>query len=321
MIPKKLLKGDEVRVISPAETLSIIAKSQRKLAIKRLESLGLKVTFSTYSSGTPSLEERVHDIHEAFSDDNVKAILTTIGGYNSNQLLQYLDYELIGRNPKIFCGFSDITVLSNAIYRKAGLVTYSGPHFSSFGMEKGIDYSLEYFEKVFFHATPFTIEAADHWSNDLWYLDQENRTFLPNDGYEVINSGQAGGLVIGGNLCTLNLLQGTAYMPSLEGSILFLEDDKMTFPETFDRDLQSLIHQPGFDKVQGLVIGKFENKSEMDLSSLREIIHSKEPLQSIPVIAEASFGHTTPCFTFPIGGEVSIYASNSNQAQISMERY
>ncbi|MCA0969725.1 LD-carboxypeptidase [Halobacillus litoralis] len=321
MYPKKLSAGDEVRVISPAESLSIIAEDQRKLAMKRLESLGLKVTFSTYSDGNPSLKERLHDLHEAFADSNVKGILTTIGGFNSNQLLSYIDYEIIAENPKIFCGFSDITALSNAIHRKTGLVTYSGPHFSSFGMEKGIDYTIEYFEKVFFHTEPFSVEPADHWSNDLWFLDQDNRTFHPNEGYHVIQTGEASGRIVGGNLCTLNLLQGTPYMPSLKDVVLFLEDDEMTFPETFDRDLQSLIHQPDFEKVKGLVIGKFESKSEMDLDRLKKIIRSKEELKDIPVIAEASFGHTTPRFTFPIGGEVSIQAASLNEGRIRFNHF
>ncbi|TGB05349.1 S66 family peptidase [Halobacillus salinus] len=321
MIPKKLTKGDEVRVISPAETLSIIAPDQQRLAVQRLESLGLHVSFSTYSDGDPSIQERVHDIHEAFSDPNVKGIITTIGGFNSNRLLHHLDYELIRKNPKIFCGFSDITVLSNAIYKKTGLITYSGPHFSSFGMKRGIEYTLEYFEKAFMNEDPFVIEAADHWSNDLWYMDQGNRTFHPNEGCKVIHPGEASGVVIGGNLCTLNLLQGTPFMPSLAGKILFLEDDEMTFPETFDRDLQSLLHQPGFEKVKGLVIGKFEKKSEMDYDSLRRIIDAKDELASIPILAEANFGHTTPRFTFPIGGEISIKATETGKSHITVLKH
>ena len=96
-----------------------------------------------------SRDARVEDLNEAFRDENVKAILTVIGGFNSNQLLDYIDYEAIKNNPKIFCGFSDITALSNAIYAKTGVVTYSGPHYSSFGMLKGFEYSLEYFKKMF----------------------------------------------------------------------------------------------------------------------------------------------------------------------------
>lgn len=79
-----------------------------------------------------SIRSRVADIHEAFNDSSVKAILTVIGGFNSNQLLPYLDYDLISENPKILCGFSDITALATAIYTQTELITYSGAHFSSF---------------------------------------------------------------------------------------------------------------------------------------------------------------------------------------------
>jgi muramoyltetrapeptide carboxypeptidase len=316
MFPDKLKKGDEIRVISPAESLSMIAEDQRELAVERLNKLGVDVTFSTYAEadkGTLStpIEERISDIHEAFRDPKVKMILTTIGGFNSNQLLRYIDYDVIKKNPKIFCGFSDITALSNAFYKKTGLVTYSGPHFSTFGMKKGISYTWEYFEKIFTQNSSISVLPAENWSDDAWFLDQENRTFYKNEGYEMISPGEASGLTLGGNLCTFNLLHGTEYMPSLEDTILFLEDDEMTIPQTFERDLQSLIHQPGFEKVRGLVIGRFQKESAMTINLLKEIILSKEELRHIPVIAHASFGHTTPQFTFPIGGEVRIRADKS----------
>jgi muramoyltetrapeptide carboxypeptidase LdcA involved in peptidoglycan recycling len=78
-----------------------------------------------------SIASRVEDIHAAFSDSNVRGILTVIGGFNSNQLLDSLDYELIKNNPKILCGYSDITALATAITAKTGLITYSGLHFST----------------------------------------------------------------------------------------------------------------------------------------------------------------------------------------------
>jgi microcin C7 resistance protein, putative len=74
----------------------------------------------------------VADIHAAFADESVDAILATIGGFNCNELLPYLDFELIARNPKIFCGYSDTTALLSAIYSKTGMKTYMGPSYSSF---------------------------------------------------------------------------------------------------------------------------------------------------------------------------------------------
>ena len=88
-----------------------------------------------------SIASRVEDIHEAFLDPNVKMVITCLGGFNANQLLRYLDYDLIAKHPKIFCGYSDITALSNAIYARTGLVTYHGPHFSTFGFDKEIEFT------------------------------------------------------------------------------------------------------------------------------------------------------------------------------------
>jgi muramoyltetrapeptide carboxypeptidase len=256
------------------------------------------------------VEARVSDLHEAFAEPGIRGIFTTLGGYNSNQLLDYLDYDLIGTNPRIFCGFSDITALATAIYARTGLVTYSGPHFTTFGMKLGIEYTTECFERCLMREEPFEVPPADHWSDDPWYEDQEKRDFVPNPGYEVIHEGEAGGKLLGGNLGTLALLFGTPYMPELEGSLLLLEDDEEESAVDFDRHLQSLIHQPGFAGVRGLVIGRFQRASEIDLDTLKAIIESKRELAGLPVVANASFGHTTPQFTFPIGGHGRLRAEN-----------
>ena len=215
MVPQKLKPGDEVRVIAPSRSMAILGEDCKALATERLEEMGLKVTFGKYVNEideeylSASKEHRVEDLNEAFRDKNVKAILTVIGGFNSNQILDYIDYEAIKENPKIFCGFSDITALSNSIYAKTGLVTYSGPHYSSFGMKKGIEYTIEYFKKMFFEDAEIELEASKEWSNDAWFMDQENREFIENEGLFIINEGEAEGEMVGGNLCTLNLLQGT----------------------------------------------------------------------------------------------------------------
>jgi muramoyltetrapeptide carboxypeptidase len=307
MIPVKLSAGDEIRVIAPSTSLHLITPAIRAGAEKNLAALGLHVTYAKNCEEMDSFHSspvaaRVADIHAAFADPGVKGILTAIGGYSSNQLLRSLDYDLIRSNPRVLCGFSDITALSTAIHAKTGLVTYSGPHFSTFAMEKGLEYTLEHFRKCLFEPEPFAIPPSQEWSDDRWYQDQENRVFVPNPGYLVINEGQAEGTLLGGNLCTLNLLQGTEYMPSLNDSILLLEDDDESLPHTFDRDLQSLIHQPGFDGVRGVVIGRFQKRSEMEQELLIQTIRSKPELGKMPVIANADFGHTTPQFTFPVGG-------------------
>lgn len=325
MIPQKLKVGDEVRVISPATSLHVITPDQRRLANERLADLGLTVTYSAHAEecdefSSSSVESRVADLHEAFADPNVKAILTTLGGFNSNQMLQYLDYDLIARNPKIFCGYSDITAIATAITVKTGLITYSGPHYSTFSMEKGFAYTLDYFRKCLFSEEPIDVTPSPDWSDDHWYLDQANRTFIENDGYTVLREGHAVGKIVGGNLCTLNLLQGTAYMPSLEDAVVLVEDDNYSNPHIFDRDLQSLLHQPGFDKVKALLIGRFQNASGVTDAALAAIIRSKRELDQIPVVTNVNFGHVSPIITFPIGGTIAVNAENG-QVAIQIQKH
>lgn len=320
MIPAKLKSGDEVRVIAPSRSMAILGEDCKSLATRRLEELGLKVTFGKHvMEADPdylaaSVEARVEDLNEAFKDKNVKAILTVIGGFNSNSILDYIDYEAIKENPKIFCGFSDITALSNAIHAKTGLVTYSGPHYSSFGMLKGFEYTLEYFKKMFFQEEEFEIKASENWSDDAWFIDQENRKFEKHEGMFIINEGEAEGNIVGGNLCTLNLLQATPYMPNIENKILFLEDDNLSgdvFLMEFDRNLQSLMHMPEFKTVKGIVLGRAEVASCMTVEKWTKLIKNKPELAHIPVIGNANFGHTTPIMTFPVGGHAKLVAKEN----------
>ncbi len=319
--PEKLKIGEEVRIIAPSRSMKILNEEIQNIANQRFLDLNLKLSFGKhiYESddfNSSSIESRLDDLHLAFSDKNVKAIITVIGGFNSNQLLKYIDWELIKNNPKIFLGYSDITALNNAIFAKTGLVTYSGPHYSTFGQKLYFDHTLEYFQKCLMTDDPFEIKASDSWSDDPWYLDQNKRELIANPGHLIINYGKAEGTILGANLCTFNLLQGTEYFPDLDNSILFLEDDYETVPHTFDRDLQSLIHLSNFNKVKGLVIGRFQKKSKMSDELLKKIIKTKKELESMPVIANVDFGHSDPKITFPIGGTVKLIADKINSSII-----
>lgn len=317
--PEKLKIGDEVRIIAPSRSIKILNEEIQNIANQRFLDLGLKLSFGkhVYESddfNSSSIESRLDDLHLAFTDKNVRAVITVIGGFNSNQLLKYINWEVIKNNPKIFLGYSDITALNNAIFTKTGLITYSGPHYSTFGQKLYFDYTLEYFQKCLMTDNPFEIKASDSWSDDPWYLDQNKRELIDNPGYLIINEGKAEGTILGANLCTFNLLQGTEYFPDLNGSILFLEDDYETVPHTFDRDLQSLIHLQNFNKVKGLVIGRFQKKSKMTDELLKKIIKTKKELEGIPVIASVDFGHTDQKITFPVGGTVKLVVDKINSS-------
>jgi muramoyltetrapeptide carboxypeptidase len=316
LFPPKLKVGDEVRVVAPSRSLAMINSELRQVAQERFHDLGLRLTFSAHAEEndifkSSSIESRVADLHEAFADPEVKAIITVIGGFNANQLLDFLDWELIKSHPKIFCGYSDITILNNALLAKTGLVSYSGPHYSTFGQKLYFDYTLNFFKKCLITDQPFEIEPSQEWSDDEWYLNQQDRHLMPNEGFWILNEGQAEGTIVGGNLGTFTLLQGTQYQPSLKDSILFIEDDLESLPHHFDRTLQSLIHQPEFSLVRALVIGRFQKASQMSFETLQKIIQTKPALAELPIIANVDFGHTDPKITFPIGGTAAVSAEDN----------
>ena len=317
MLAQRLTPGDEIRIIAPSTSMAVVKGKQIDLAVNRLNDLGFKVTFGKYSENhdeffSTTVKERIADLHDAFTDQKVKAVLTAIGGYNANQLLRHIDYDLIADNPKIFCGYSDITSLQLAIYRKTGLVTYSGPHFSSFGVKHGFEYTLKSFLEAVTNDAPFEIEPSEVWSDDPWFLEQEQRNFVQNTGYTILQEGTAAGKLIGGNLSTINLLQGTEYMPSLHNSILFIEDDEETHARIFDRQLQSLLHQPDAAGIKAILIGRFQKDSQITDMALRQIIASKSELRGIPVIANVNIGHVQPFATVPIGSTATVTAVSSN---------
>lgn len=302
MIPNKLNIGDEIRVITPSRSLSVVRDEVFDKALKFLSDKGFVISFSKNSreideTNSSSIQSRVEDLHDAFLDKNVKAILTCIGGFNVNQILEYIDYTIIKNNPKIICGFSDITALLNAINAKTGLITYHGTHFSSFGYDNNISYTNYYYEKCLMQPDAYFIEPSQQAKK-----------------YCVIQEGSCQGEIIGGNLCTLNLLQGTEFMPDLQDKILFLEDDNIIgdyFTFEFERNLQSLIQTMGFSRVKGIVFGRFDSSCNMDKRTIERIISTKKQLKNIPIIFNVDFGHVLPIATFPIGGVAKIEAKGN----------
>lgn len=317
MRPQKLHQGDTVAVIAPSLSFASISQEVRDIAARRFDELGLKVIFGkhieeTDDFGTSSVASRLTDLHDAFANSDVKAVFAVRGGWSANQLLPFIDWELIKANPKIFCGFSNITMLSTAINAKTGLLTYYGAGYSSFGQELYFDYTLDYIKKCLMSEQPFEVEPSKQWSDDNWKNDQQNRQLVDNSGFLVINEGEAEGKILGGCICDLSLLHGTEFMPNLDGSVLFLEDDEAANSQVFDRELQSLILQPSFSGVKGIVLGRFQKASNISNEQLIAIIKSKPQLNQIPVITNVDFGHTDPKITFPIGGNVTINSSTKS---------
>ena len=319
---KNILKpGDEVRIIAPSFSGKMIPDEVWDLAIKRLEDIGLKVSFGKYVKEkdileSSSIEHRLEDLHEAFADKKVKGVICALGGYNSNFLLDKIDWQLIKDNPKFFGGMSDITVLCNAIYKMTGVETYQIPNFRNFGQKYGFEYSLEYFKKMAMMNNEVTVLPSDKWSDDKWTKDQDKRNFLKNEGWWVLGEGVVEGVSVGGNLCSLNLLQGTEYMPDLSQKILFIEDDSMSTAGEFSRNLRSLMGIEGAKGIKGLVLGRFQKKTEMSRKQLELIVAQIPELDGKPVLANVDFAHTDPKISWCVGGEADLQVEDDGMKLI-----
>ncbi len=304
----KLKYGDEIRVISPSSSIERVGGFENNIISKiRLEDLGFKVTFGRhilendrlYSS---SINSRLSDIHEAFSDENVKAILTTIGGLNCNELLPYIDWNLIKQNPKMFIGYSDTTSLHNAIRAKTGLVTYYGPSYSSFKMDELQEFQTQSWIKAMKNKN-YTLEPSDLWTSDLWF-DKSITGSPKKTKWKIYNHGEVKGVITGGNIQTYNLQAGTKFLPEVESPILFLELSEGGIPLEFSRYLAQILEI--HTDVSGLVIGRFPTDTEISEEILYYILDKFPILKTIPVIYDVDFGHTQPIFTFPLGGIAEI---------------
>lgn len=304
----KLKCGDEIRVISPSSSIERVGGFEDNLiSKKRLEDLGFKVTFgkhilendSLYSS---SINSRIFDIHEAFSDKNVKGVLTTIGGLNCNELLPYIEWDLIKQNPKMFIGYSDTTSLHNAIRAKTGLITYYGPSYSSFKMDELQEFQTQSWINAMKNKN-YVLEPSDLWTSDLWF-DKTITRSPKKTKWKIYNHGEAKGVITGGNIQTYNLQAGTNFLPEVEAPILFLELSEGGMPLEFSRYLAQILEI--HTDISGLVIGRFPTDTEISEEKLHYILDKFPILKTVPVVYDVDFGHTQPIFTFPLGGVAEI---------------
>ena len=305
---KRLKKGDHIRVVSPSSSIESIGGFEANVAAKKkLEALGFRLSFSEHYFendifDSAPIASRVADLEAAFANETVDAILTTIGGFNCNELLPYLDFDLIAQNPKIFCGYSDTTALLNAIYAKTGMQTYMGPAYSSFKMEQGQQYQTTSWLNAVTQDT-YQLTPSLEWSSDAWYLPDAPRTFYPTE-WKVYNPGQVSGVAIGGNISTLNLLTGTEFAPRPDKYVLFLEEAEDDDYLIIARHLTALLQT--YPNPQAVVFGRFPNETKLTEEILLTILDKHPILKKVPVLYDLDFAHTQPLFTITIGGQVEI---------------
>ncbi len=333
VIPPKLTKGDTIGFISPSAGLAPFAMHRIERAKKTLENLGYKVKIAKHAlknSGyvSASIEERVSDIHDMFSDSEVKLIMTTIGGNHSNQLLKYIDYELIKKNPKIFIGYSDITVLHLAFYSKANLATYYGPcAMTQFGENPNIlPYSLDYFLKAVSseeYKKTFDIFPSEKWTEEVldWFkkIDLSRpRRLKKNQGYKWLVKGKVKGEIFGGCIPSINHLAGTEYWPNIPKNAIFFLD----IPEGYELDkgmpisevdsyLADLDNLGLFDSIAGLIVGRPYHYSTNEEEELKNIILKYVKKRKCPTLYSANIGHTDPIVTLRYGATVELNSSSN----------
>ncbi|MDR0571511.1 MAG: LD-carboxypeptidase [Rickettsiales bacterium] len=303
-----------VKVIAPSGSIAKLDKSDLVLAEEFYKKFDVEVLYSEhigeidefYSS---SIASRIEDLHGAFAEKNIGFIQIAAGGSNINQLLPKIDFDLIKNNIKPIVGHSDATALLNAIYAQTNYMSYHGLHYKNLTNEVDLLFIEQWLKRF--------LDGTNEWVNvlpsDFWW--EKNLPRQKNEGFWALQDGEARGIIVGGNLPTLSLLQGTKYMPNLENKILFLEYDGLVgefVPEEFDRDLESLLQQQGTDKIQAIVFGRFTSNSTMDREKLIRILHSKSIAKNIPMVANVDFGHTKPMIIFPIGGECSLSVYEQN---------
>lgn len=320
--PPKLKPGDNIRVIAPSHSFSPkFTKEFRKKTAGRFAALGLNITYGKYVDEadefrTASVEYRLEDLHEAFADPNVQAIIPARGGSSASQLLKHLDYELIKNNPKIFCGLSDITELANAISVKSRLITYYGPHYTMAGASELIDHTMDNIKETFLSDDPIRLRSSKYYSNSEW-----SKEVIVNDGFWSINEGKVEAKCMGGNLRTISLTMGSEFVPTTEGKILFLEDNKIIDYRGVQKELQAILNHPNGNKIAGLIFGRFQRQTGMTKELLTKIIKSKKELEGVPVIANVDFGHTIPMVSLPIGGCIRMKAEANGTPQIEITRH
>lgn len=289
IVPEKLRTGDTIGIVAPSNPIIGDNIEELEQARKIVEKDGFKVKyskniFSNANGYSSTAKEKAEDINEMFADKEVKMIWCAKGGNNSNSVFEYLDYELIKQNPKILCGYSDITSLTNMITEKTGLVTFSGTNFKTIATDE-TDYSYK--------------EVLKRFVNGSLEIGQ------PKEKYYTIQEGIAEGELIGGNLTLTRGMVSGRYSIDFTNKILFLEELGFETGPAFASNFLYYMKQNGvFDEIKGLWIGNYEHESGIALEKI--IMDVLGDRYKFPIIKSNNFGHTETKTVIPIGTKAKI---------------
>lgn len=327
--PRRIRKGDKVGVFAPSSPLAARYSDRLRAGVKALETLlGATVVVAEqaarpvdgYQAGSAS--ERARALLDFVRDPDITAVVATIGGYNSADILPYLDTDELRANPKILVGYSDVTALLVGIQAMAGWVTFHGPTImTDFGEMPHIDpFTARHFVNavaanhdderwMLDDPEKWTDEFLD-WGTDAWQSGR--RSTVPGH-REVWSCGTGSGRLFGGNISTLNYLVGTPYLAAPPEVVFFFEatgqDAELAVVQ---RSLTHLRQAGILDQVKAVLIGRSPGCRPSGDRSLRDVVIESVPNGlKIPIIADLPFGHHSPIWTLPLGVEVSVTASES----------
>jgi len=288
ILAERLKKGDMIGVVAPSDP--VIGKSieEIKRAKEIIETFGFKVKFSKHlfsntNGYSASPQEKAQDINEMFLDKEIKMIWCAKGGENSNTIFEYLDYETIKQNPKIICGYSDITSITNMIAERAGLITYNGTNFKTIATDE-TDFSLQEIVKR---------------------LVEGNTELGKREDYTVLREGVAEGRLIGGNLCLTHGMVCGKYSIDFTGKILFIEELGFETDPALASNFLYYMKQNGvFEKINGLWIGNYEHETGIPLEKI--VLEVLQNQYHFPIIKSNNFGHIEQKIVIPIGTKAKI---------------
>ena len=293
ILPQKLNIGDTIGVVAPSNPIIGDNIEELNRAKEIAEKSGFKVKysknlFSNTNGYCSTAKEKAEDINEMFADKNIKMIWCAKGGNNSNSTFEYLDYELIRQNPKIICGYSDITSLTNIITENTGLVTFSGTNFKTIATDE-TDFSYK--------------QALSRFIDGSLKFEPENEKYI------TIQEGKVKGELVGGNLSLTKELVCGKYSIDFTDKILFLEElGYESDPAVVSNSLYYMKQNGVFDKIKGLWIGNYEHQSGITLEKI--ILDVLENKYKFPIIKSNNFGHIENKIVIPIGTKAEI---NTNE--------
>lgn len=300
IISEKLKKGDKIGVIAPSSPITEESLETINNSILLMESSGFQIEFGKYVftnelGYSATAKQKAEDINNMFANKEIKAIFCASGGANSNSTFEYLDYELIKNNPKILCGFSDSTSLTNMITEKTGLVTYSGATFKALTS----------------WATPYGYEAVMER-----FAKGETSLGKPDEEFKTINEGSAEGRLIGGNLSLTANLSSGKYSLDFTDKILFIEELSIESPPEMVSNYLYKMRQNGvFDKIKGIWVGNYDGSVALE----KILLDTLNNEYNFPIIKSNNFGHTEKKQVIPIGTMARIDTSKNIKIELLEE--